>query len=392
MLKSVAALTGVLLALTACGGEDDSREGSSTSSGPIELHQITFTESQVASVPFIASAAQAAVEEINAAGGVQGRDLELVVCNERFDANEAMRCARDAAEAEADAVVGMLTQHEAQVMPVLEQADIAAIGTDAVTPVAAKSPNSFLIDPGVPGYAAMPSVAQKYEDAERVAIMDLDTSSAATNQIYFELGAEQSGVEIVDRIIVPTDALDYAPYVARADDSGAQAIITAMTPESLLKLWKAREDSGSDIVVISSSSNVTPTTLEQAAGTAEGDYVLSGTPTADDTNPWGEAYVAAVREYVPEEEVFGSLGLRAYAAVHLFAEVAETIEGEINSASVLEAFQQVSGMGFMWVPSLSFDKPGPIDELPRIVSSMIFPSRIENGTFVGLDSFDPFAE
>jgi ABC-type branched-subunit amino acid transport system substrate-binding protein len=384
---AVAAMASALV-LAGCGGSDDGSGGDAT--GPIELYQIIPTESQVASLPFIGTAAEAAVEEINEAGGVNGRKIELTTCNDKFDPNEALRCAQKAERAGAVALVGGLTQYGAQVYPVLEKANIASIGADAVTPADATSPISYLMDPGVPGLAASPGIAKKFLGADKVVIMDLDSSAAESNKSYYEIGAKEAGVEIVDQILIPVDAIDYAQYVSRAEASGAKVIVTAMTDQATLKTFAAIKGSGSDLKMIGSSSSLRADVVAEAGEVANGSYAVSGTPNGDSSNEWGQQYLAAMKKYQPKEKVFGSLGLRAYASVHLFAQVAGTIDGTIDAKSVRTALDGVHDMKFMWIDSLSFDKPGPISKLPRIVNPSVYPIEVKGGALVSGDSFDPF--
>ncbi|MET0886833.1 MAG: ABC transporter substrate-binding protein [Mycetocola sp.] len=383
---ALACASALALAPAACGGSDEPK-----SDGPIVLYQIIPAESQIASLPFIGSAAQAAVDEINAEGGVKGRQLKLVTCNDKFDPNEALRCAQKAVREKAVATVGQLSQFGAQFYPVLDKSDIVSIGADAVSVEDGRSPVSYLIDPGVPGFAALPSMAKTFMGVDKVAVIDLDVASATDNLTYYTIGAKSSGVQIVDKILVPSDAIDYAQYVSRADASGAGAIITAMPDQGLTKLWKAIKASGSDIKVLGSGSSMRSDVIAEAGDVADGDYAVSGTPNGDDSNEWGRQFVTAMKKYQPDEKIYGSLGLRAYASVHLFAEVAETIEGDVSPSAVRAAFDAVHDMPFMWIDSLSFDEPGPIKEYPRITHASVFPIEVTNGALVTKDSFDPFS-
>jgi ABC-type branched-subunit amino acid transport system substrate-binding protein len=380
------------LAVTAaCGSEGSGGDGGGDAGGTIKLMQIAPYESQLTSLPFMKTAAQAAVDEINDAGGVGGRKLELLTCNEKSDANEALRCAQKAVQEKVTAVVGSLTTFGAQVMPILEKGKIASVGADAITPYDAESSSSFLFDAGVPGYAAMPAIAVKSLGATKLVGVHAEGPAAPTNQDFFKMGADLAGATFADNIVIPLDSIDYTQYIARAEDKGAQAIVSSLPPEGNLKLWKAIGSSGSDLKVVASAGSVTPAIVTEAGKAAEGSYVVAGTPAADDSNEWGKAYVTAVKKYEPDEKVFAGVGLRAYQSLSLFKTVAETIEGDIDNESVLDAFKKVNGLKFAWVESLSFDKDGPIKDLPRVVSSVTFPAKVVGGKFVPEDSFDPFA-
>jgi ABC-type branched-subunit amino acid transport system substrate-binding protein len=301
-----------------------------------------------------------------------------------------LRCAQKAKRDHVVAVVGSLTAFGAQVMPVLESAKIPSIGSDALTPADTKSPMSYLIDAGVPGYASMPAVAKKYLGVSKLALVQLEFANADETKEYVEKGAEESGTEIVSSIEIPTDTVDLSQYVAKAEDSGAEAIVTSLAAEWTMKLWKAIDASGSKLKVVGSAGSITPQAAEEGGAAAEGTYIVAGTPSADESNPWGKQYVAAMKKYQPDETVYAGVGLRSYAAVHLFANVASGIKGDVTNTSTIAALDKVHGMNFMWIDGLSFDEPGPIDAYPRVVSTIAFPAQIQGGKLVPKDPFEPF--
>lgn len=385
ILTAGATVVFLFAAATGCSADQTSSDD-----GPMKIMQIAPYESQFTSQPFMETSAQAAVDEINEQGGIGGRELELVGCNSKYDANETLRCAQMARREGVVAVVGSLIGAGAQALPVLEASGIASVGADAITPDDAKSSISFLFDAGVPGYAAMPAIAADRLDATRLASIHTETPSAKTNQEFFEIGAGLSGTQFVENIVVPLDSIDYTQFVSRAETSGAQAIISSMEPSANLKLWRAIDASGSRLKVVASAGSVTPELVREAGPVAEGSYVVAGTPNVDTSNEWGAAYRDAMAKYQPEETVFAGTGLRAYWAVKLFADVVSTIDGPVNRESVLAAFSALNDMDFAWVESLSFDRPGPIEDLPRVVSATTFPSRITDGSFTAEEAFEPF--
>src|SRR5215207_7409127 len=183
MKRLIAGGAACALLLTACGGGGG---GGGDDSGPIQLFQIAPIESQAVSLPFIESGARAAIEAINADGGINGRELELTTCNDRYDATEAQRCAQEGARGDYVAVVGMLTGHGPQVWPIFEQSSLPSIGADAITPADTQSDMSYLIEPGVPAYSAMPAIAADRFGATKIAAIHIDNPSAPTNLEFFQ--------------------------------------------------------------------------------------------------------------------------------------------------------------------------------------------------------------
>jgi ABC-type branched-subunit amino acid transport system substrate-binding protein len=388
--RLVAGLGAVALLAVGCSS---SGSGGGSGKGELELFQIAPLHSQVVSATYMQSAADAAVKQINASGGVNGRKLKLTTCNDQYEAQSALRCAQQAvSDKNVIAVVGSLTGFGPQIMPLMEKAKLPVVGSDALAPIDATSPMAFLIDTGVPGPdIAMPSIAKKYLGATKVAVIQEDQAQTAANIPYFTTGAKQAGIPISKYITVPADATDYSSYVSQAEDSGAEGLMSTMQGPQDLATWKALASSRSKVKLLVSGSSVGQDQVTQAGSIAEGTYLVNGVPTPDDSTSTGAAFLSTMKKYAPANTELNGLGVRAWASVHLVAQVVGGIKGSVDRASTLSALQGVHDMSFMWIKSLSFDKAGPIPSLPRIVATTMFPSVVKNGKITPLPSFDPFA-
>ena len=379
------------VSLAACGTDNSKSDGSS-SKAPIKLAQVALIDAPIASLPFVQSSVEAAVKAVNAAGGVGGRQLEISSCNEKNDPNQAVTCVQRAVQDKNTvALVGGVTNYAAQFNPILEAAKMPNIGADAITPGDVVSPTSFLLDAGIPGtLSAMPAAAKEYLGATKVATVHADNNPSASDQLkFFEAGADAAHVSIVKNVTVAADAVDFSPYVAQAESAGAQALVTILSPSVTLGVWKSLTG---DLHTLGSDSSTTPDIVKQAGAGAEGNYVLSGVPAANEDNEWGKAYIAEMKKYAPDEKTYTALGLRAWASVHLFADVASMVDGNITRESVMNEFSKLHDFDFMWVKSLSYDEDGPLSSYPRIVPAIttVFTSHIKDGQYVSDGTFDPF--
>lgn len=95
----------------------------------------------------IVSAAKIAVNEINALGGIETKNLEIIVCNDKANADEALKCAKDFVKEGVSGVIGHLTS----------QASIEASKVYAKNKIVQITPASthpwFTERPGARGYA-----------------------------------------------------------------------------------------------------------------------------------------------------------------------------------------------------------------------------------------------
>src|SRR4029450_2514967 len=83
--------------------------------------------------PDINVAAKAAADDINENGGVDGRPVEIVECNDKSDPNGAGTCARQAVEEEGVAVYHN-TINGATMYPILAEANIPVVGPSNTAP------------------------------------------------------------------------------------------------------------------------------------------------------------------------------------------------------------------------------------------------------------------
>src|SRR5690606_28954815 len=132
--RGLAVLTALAFVGAACGGDDDdatsptqapaetdATPGDTTSDGPsdtagetptgepIKLLTVTTLNANGPTYENIAITAELAAGFINDNGGINGRPVEVELCDEQFDAAVAASCARQAVEDGVVSVVGSFT-------------------------------------------------------------------------------------------------------------------------------------------------------------------------------------------------------------------------------------------------------------------------------------------
>ncbi|SCD91977.1 ABC-type branched-chain amino acid transport system, substrate-binding protein [Streptomyces sp. SolWspMP-5a-2] len=100
--------------------------------------------------PGMPAFAQAYARWINAHGGLGGRKLEVLTCNERNDSVAAAKCARTAVKRDVVAVVGSYSLYGDSYLPTLEGAGIPYIGGYGATNAELTSPLSYPVNGGQP--------------------------------------------------------------------------------------------------------------------------------------------------------------------------------------------------------------------------------------------------
>lgn len=156
--------TGALLALAACGG---------TESGPVRIG-VTGSFSDPIGTP-MQLAAELAADEINAAGGIGGRRLELVIRDDYADPDSAVFIATDLYESGVSAVIGHLFSGMSLAA--------APVYNGGPAPVAAISPSS-----------SSPELTTAGDYTFRICPSDLEHGSALAHWIHERLHLARGAV------------------------------------------------------------------------------------------------------------------------------------------------------------------------------------------------------
>src|SRR5262249_26843961 len=159
---------------------------------------------QAFAVPQIQTGAQAAVDMINADGGVNGHQLQLVTCANDGNVNQDVGCARQAVSDKVAAVVGTLTLTQQQSIPVVTAAGIPVIGGSDTGPVYRTDPNSFPILTAPPIYAGQAAALLAQRQCKHPAVLEINTPDAAAGSVSFGTYMTQHdpGASQVKRVIV----------------------------------------------------------------------------------------------------------------------------------------------------------------------------------------------
>ena len=140
------------------GGGDDATTGGDAAAPegePIKVMVTAPVDTQLPPYPNIPGAAEVYEQYINANGGVAGRPLDVITCDNKGEPNEGANCARQAVEEGVVAVVGSFTFDASRIIPVLEEANIAWFG--ACCPLVAQeftSEISYVLGSLLPGMGA----------------------------------------------------------------------------------------------------------------------------------------------------------------------------------------------------------------------------------------------
>lgn len=362
--KTTAALVALALLGAACGGDDDSDEarepsGSGSEAGgdglelddPVKIVLLAETTGESeAAVPFLADGAQMAVDELNAAGGVGGHEVEYERVSTPLDGAQAETAVLQAVEEEPTAMLGLPSS--GQVLAVAQRvgdAQIPFLYQATTVPALVGADDSIANDYGFllrpPQYevsAAMVRFVVESLGVENVGLVCVNNAFGEAGCGVAEDTADELGATIVATETVEQDTTDFSSTVVELRDAGAEAVVSYVFPNAVGALHNALADNDLDVPHISGSSSLIAFTGAITSGNFDNLYGV------DDCAPGAEDGAASKEWAAAFEEEFGYpanyLAAEAYDGVKLIAAAVEDA-GSSEPSAVREAIAETDYEG-----------------------------------------------
>jgi branched-chain amino acid transport system substrate-binding protein len=380
--------------LVACGDDGGDDGGGGGADGPIKIGSISVISSPVTAFPQVETGLKAAIAKINDEGGVNGRELELVLCNDQFDPNVAITCAQQMVQEKVAAVVGSLSGQATAFLPILEKAGIPYLANQGSA--GAPEFSSEISFPLSAGTVAQLGGSGRYvadEGGDNVVILRSPSPSADFGVSAMQSAAEAGGAT-VNIIQVADDATDYAPAAASALEQNPDGIAIAVQGPNVPKAVTALRGQGYDGPIAMTLSYLSPATIESMGQDGVGIVGVGDVlPVANASNPFIEDFISALKaedsSVTPDPA-----SLKAYLGVMAFAQAVDGLD-EVTSSTVLQRLEDFDGEIDLdgVVPTWSgIPEPAAYSDYPRLADIASYPMVVTEGG--GLESagepFDPF--
>lgn len=327
MSRSLAfALCAAAVALAACGGV------TGTASGPIKLGMITsLTGAYSALGTNDKLGALQAVDEINKAGGINGRQIDLKVLDDQTKPDQAVTDYDQLVGEGIVAVVGSsYSGSSLAVIPVVDRKNVPYVSTAAadnqVEPVHAYV---FMTPPTTAIVSERLLEYMKAKGLTKMAV--LHNSQNAFADIGWKAmkdRAAQYGVSFIDEETNEFSTTDFTPQLTHVKASGAQGLMVWDTGPGPVILTKQFQAQGLAIPLLMSHAEASTLYAKPAGPAAEGVIVATSlgvvgphlpaaNPAKSVTESMTKAFEAANKYYPPQFAFDG------YVAVNLLADAAK---------------------------------------------------------------------
>lgn len=349
----------------ASGGTSASSTGAISAGSQVKLMVIGDLQTPVQALPQIATGAQAAASQVNAAGGVNGHKIEILSCNTQGDPNVSAACARSAVSQGVSAVVGLESLTSTSVLPVLQAASIPSIGTTDINPADHTSPVSFPIDSSAVQLTGEIVTMAGWDTCKHPALLydtDIDSAVRAAGLVK-RLYASLTPPVAIKEVPITTTMTDLTPQVAAALSGGTDCAFTMSNSTPMLALIKAAAASGRQLKLANNAATLSGGQLAQLGSAAAGVYISSPFQLPD--TPGGKQFAAAMKAADPSASADQNAE-SAYAGVLIFASVAKSLTS-FSGTSVLHALDSAKNIDIpVLAPISSFPASGGVSAVPRV--------------------------
>lgn len=371
---ALAAVGLVVVALSGCGGAgtsdgpDLSPLGTAPPPPGMPVAVMLWAPRNTAggvSLPDLPVIGQAFADLVNTQGGVNGRPLTVISCDEGGTADGATRCAEEAVDRHVLAVVGSYSTHAAAYLPVLEAAGIPYLGGAPLSDDDLSSPAAYPVTGGPSMLVAGASKLAATQGCHRVALVHQDTVQVPMLERYARAGLAAGGAAMTSVTELPGAPLPVDDQVTRAT-AGSDCIVLATGEEGTQRFATAyqQREATQPLYIVGGSQPVG--FAAQFPDIAPRTFIIDSVAPAAN-GAWQRYRDAVARAPGSAQiEVGGTAQRQTWVAFEVFLQVARELT-RFDAAAMTAALHDGDAVdtGGL-VPTLNFTAPGRVPALRRL--------------------------
>lgn len=385
----LAAAVSVIASLAACSSSGNSSQPANTGSGqasgaPIVFGTISATGAGTEAADVLAlPGMKAAVSAINAAGGINGRPLQMAFCDTHGNVNDAAECAtKFASDKSVVATVGNdVFGGNQQIDSVLKAAGVASIGPDVTFTSDYDDPLVYPLHAGAVasfsgGIALLAAKGYKNIAAACYQVPAVPPALAFTKDTILP---KFPGAKLVGTQFLPPTTTDTSSYAAALIASHPDGIFESAGTLTVPLAMSLRQQGYTGPIVMSSAVT-SPSQVAQMGGSAG--QILLNSNTAHSGPGWNQ-YQADLNKYQSSAAAgVGDGALWDWMAVQLFAHVLKELKGSPTRASIVSALNSLSDYNTGGLtPTVNFIKPATVPGYSQLFNPVVYGLTYSNGAF-----------
>jgi branched-chain amino acid transport system substrate-binding protein len=333
-----------------------------------------------------ADSIQLAVDEINKAGGVNGRPLQATILDDESNATTAVNNTRKLLDQHVVAIVGSsLTQTSLAMIPLVTAAKVPLISlassSQVIQPVADRQ---WIFKMPITDFHVA-QVMQEYmrkHKQTKVAVVYRDDDYGKTGLSHFNDAGKRFGFDVNDAEAINARASDATTQLTHVKAANPQAIVAWTTLPSASVIIKAYKELGLSYPIYYSDGAATGVFPQQAGAALNGAYIASTKINVADTLPNNDPqkkvlvhYIDAFVKGYPKDapvSIFGGFG---YDSVYILKQAIQRAKGT-DGEKLRQALEHTDYLGVTGQFRMSAG-----DHNGLSVFSLVL-TQVENGKFV----------
>jgi branched-chain amino acid transport system substrate-binding protein len=214
-----------------------------------------------------------AVEEINAVGGILGKQIELTQYDSQSDAQTSRAMVQKAIDDGAFALLGTVYSGSTIVnMLVAQQAGIPQM-TGSEAPKITALGNPYIFRTSFGAQKSMPKIATYLKEemkVSKVAIAWVNSEFGKGGHDAFVAQMEEKGIEIVADVPSENAQADFAADVVKLKGSGAEAIFVYLTEEESARFLREAKKQGVSVPLVGETTLIGQKVIDLAGDASDG--------------------------------------------------------------------------------------------------------------------------
>jgi len=319
-----------------------------------------------------------AVSEINAAGGINGKQLVIIHEDSKSDAKTGVTAFKKLVTTnKVPLVFGSLSNVILAIQPVADEQGVVLINSSAISPNIREMANNFLFSIMVNGATEAIFMANKFQEKypnEKLAILYSNNSSGVDTKDALVSELQSLGNTNVHIESYELNTTDFKVQIDKIKRSGAKyGYLLAWSATEIASILKQIKEFGLDIQWFSHSGIETRETLELAREAADGIIYSYPKYNVSDT-----LFSHFQTEFQTKYKIWGDIcAITAYDGIYLIADVMKkygTTSLEIqNGLRSIDGFNGIFG-------GIDFSKSGK-----QYTEKELFWKKIENNQYIILE-------
>jgi len=289
------------------------------------------------------NAVEIGVKEVNGAGGIKGKKVDLIIYDDRLKAEEAVAIANKLIEKDkvAGVVSGSYSGPTRVTAPIFQKAGLPMVAGYAVHPDVtwdpkAKKPNDFIFRNGFLGEiegAAAAEFAVKNLKAKKMSLIFMDNDFGRAISAGFAAHAEKLGASILTKQMYKFPGeKDFRPFLTRIKEGNPDLIFAAGYYNEAAAIVRQSKELGIKSTIMGEEGFDSPKFLEIAGPAAEG-VIIATNLDRDDPRPLVQNFLKSYRQaYGHDADMVGASSYDAFKILVAAIEKAGTDAKAIQKA------------------------------------------------------------